>query len=253
MLIKTRTKPKIEIKANTRVILNIQLKNDIDGMENMLSLSSVIEDILDDGSLLIHMPIYQSYHYPLPHDSTFSMLFVVDSEMYALPVQFQERVERGSFILAKISRTGKIRPHQRRDCYRLPCSLPITVERLWLNERELCPDCQPTEGQMINFSDGGMLFATNEHIDKDEKVTITFTFDMGVPETIEGMALRLERIENGKYLFRVAVRFRNKDKAQKRRFYKYIVEMQLQERRRWTQDMQPSNALKQDNEDSEQP
>jgi len=165
------------------------------------------------------------------------MHFFVDSEMYAAPVRFEERTERGGFLFARMRRVGKIKPHQRRDCYRLPCSLPVTVERLWLNEREIYPERQPAEGQIINFSDGGMLFATDENIEKGEKITLTF--DMGKPETIEGMALRTQRIKDGQYLFRVAVRFRNKDICQQRRFYKYIVDKQLEERRRWTQDIQP--------------
>jgi len=58
-------------------------------------------------------------------------------------------------------------------------------------------------------------------------------------ETVEGMALRAERIEDGKCLFRVAVQFRNTDKAQKRRLYKRIVDKQLEEIRRWKQDNKP--------------
>ena len=230
-------KVKAEIKASMRVSLEIQLKNDINGMKNVITLSSVVEEVFDDGSLLIQMPVYQGYHYPLPRDNTFLMHFFEDSEMYALPVQFQERIEQDGFMLAKVRRRGRIKPHQRRDCYRFPCSLPVTVERLWQNEREIYPDRQPTEGQIIDFSDGGMLIATNENIEKGEKITLTF--DMGKIETVEGLALRTERIEDGKYLFKVAVQFRNTDIAQQRRFYKYIVDMQLEQIRRWTQDIQP--------------
>jgi len=52
----------------------------------------------------------------------------------------------------------------------------------------------------------------------------------------------VERIEDGKYLFRVAVQFRNTDKAQKRRLYKRIVDKQLEEIRRWKQDNKPLYA-----------
>lgn len=244
---KTQSKVSAEIRGSMRVILEIQLKNDANGMENKLSLSSVVEERLEDGNILIQMPIHQGYHYPLPRDGSFLMMFFEDGEMYALPVQFVERIERGGFMFARIRRLGRIRPHQRRDCYRLPCSVPVTVERLWINERELYPERQPTEGQMIDFSDGGMLFFTDENIEKDEKITLTF--DLGKPETIEGMALRTVRIEEGKYLFRVAVRFRSKDKAQKQRFYQYIVQKQLEERRRWMQDLQPLYAHETGRED----
>ena len=61
-------KVKAEIKASMRVSLEIQLKTDINGMKNMITLSSVVEEVFDDGSLLIQMPMYQGYHYPLPRD-----------------------------------------------------------------------------------------------------------------------------------------------------------------------------------------
>jgi len=239
-----------EIIAGLRVSLDIELKNDPNGMRNTLTLSSAVEELMEDRRILIQMPVYQGYHYPLPRDDVILMKFFIDSEMYAVKVRFEERVDLDGFVFAKVLRTGKVKPHQRRDCYRLPYSTPITVERMWINERELYPERQPTVGQMINFSDGGMLFATDENIEKGEKITVTF--DLGTVETIEGLALRTERIEDGKFLFRVAVRFRNKDKAQKNRFYRYIVEKQLEELRRWNQDLNPLYAPKQESADTEQ-
>lgn len=178
----------VEIKANMRVALDIQLKNDISGMKNVLSLNTVVEEILEDGYLLIHMPIYQGCYYPLPRDKLFLANFFVDSHMYfALPVQFHEQIQRGGFTLAKIRRFDKIKPHERRDCYRMPCSLPVTVERMWQSERVKHSKLQPAGGQIINFSDGGMLFATNENIENGEKITLIF--DIGQIEFVEGMVL----------------------------------------------------------------
>jgi len=228
-----QTKVPIEIKTNMRVSLDINLKNDLNGMKQVLTLSSVVEEVLDGNCLLIQMPLFQGYHYPLPHDTLLLMIFIADADMYAAPAKFQERIERDGFIFAKMRRLGKLIPHQRRDCYRVPCSLPVTIERLWIKERELYPDRQPTEGKMIDFCDGGMLFFTDENIEAGEKITLTF--DMGNTETVESIALRKERVEDGKYLFKIAAQFKNNDKAQKRRFYKYVVDMQQEERRRWTQ------------------
>ena len=227
----------VKIAVGLRISLDLQFKNDTQGMKNMLTLSSMMEEHLEDGYFLIHMPIYEGYHYPLPRDDAILMKFFIDSEMYACKAMFSERVEQGGFLFAKMRRISRIKPHQRRDCYRLPCSMPVTVERLWKHEREIYPERQPTEGRMINVSDGGMLLATDENIQRGDKITLTF--DLGGVEIIEGMALRAERIEDGKYLFRVAVQFRNTDKAQKRRLYKRIVDKQLEEIRRWKQDNKP--------------
>lgn len=237
MQMKIRTTPIAEIKANMRISFDIQLKNDVDGMKNVITLSSRIEELFEDGSMLVQMPVYKGYHYPLPQDKPFLMKFFNESEMYALQVRFEERIEQDGFMFAKVRRASKVKPHQNRDCYRLPCSLPVTFERLWQSEKGNPPESPPFEGRMINFSDGGMLFFTNENMERGEKITLTF--DFGRSETVKGKVLRVERVENGKYLFRVAVQFKNTDKAQKRRFYKYIIEQQMMERRRWLHNSEP--------------
>ena len=123
MLVHTQFK----IEAGLRVSLDLQLKNDIQGMKNMLTLSSMVEELQEGGYFLIHMPIHEGYHYPLPRDEAMLMKFFIESEMYAFKAVFSERVEQGGFLFAKMRRIGRIKPRQRRDCYRLPCSMPVTV------------------------------------------------------------------------------------------------------------------------------
>ena len=54
----------LKIEAGLRVSLDLQLKNDIQGMKNMLTLSSMVEELQEDGYFLIHMPIHEGYHTP---------------------------------------------------------------------------------------------------------------------------------------------------------------------------------------------
>lgn len=237
MLMKKKDNPIVEIKPDMKVSLDIPHKNE--GVTNVLTLNSIVEEVSTDGRILIQMPTHQGYYYPLPRDNPFLMHFFVDAQMYAVFVQFEERITREHLMFAKVRRFGKITPHQRRDCYRFPCSLPVTIDGFWQSEQEKYPELKSTEGQIIDFSDGGMLFFTYEDIEKGKKITLTF--DMGKVETIEAMVLRSHRVENGKYKLRVAVQFlhSNKDKAQKSRFYKYIVEKQMEERRKLLQDNKP--------------
>lgn len=232
-----RTAAEDAIKAGLRVSLDLRLKDGVSGTENVLTLSSIVEELLEDGYMLIHMPIYQGYYYPLHQDDSVLMKFRVDSELYALYIAFEERVERKNLVFAKVRRIGRIKLHQQRDCYRLPCFLPTTFERVGRSETPDKGQSRIFEGTIVNFSDGGMLFATAENIRKGEK--LTFTFDLNETETVEGTVLRTERKKKGDYLFRVAVRFQSEDVFQKRRFYKYIIDKQLEERRRWTSKGKP--------------
>jgi len=246
---KVKHKSHVEIKVDMRVSLEIRNENAADGMSSFVMLSSVIEEILDDGRLLIHMPLHHGYHYPLPRDNPFLMSFFEGTKMYALPVQFEERTQRDGLMFARVRRVGGIKSHQRRDCFRYPCSLPVVIERLNKNKQSADDEQQAAEGQMINFSDGGMLFATNEELEKGEKIALAF--DIGRAETVTAVALRVESVTDGNFRYKVAVQFRikDKDRAQKQRFYKYIVEMQSLERRRLTQDIKPLYPAKAERKD----
>lgn len=224
-------KSDIDIKTGIHVSLSIEQKGGDGNIPNTLSLASVVEEVFNDGCLLIYMPLHHGYHYPLPKNS-FSMYFSIGTTMYELPVQFQEQVTRDNLVFAKLRRRGAIKPGQRRDCYRLSCSLPVTIEWLGADEKE-----PPIVGQMIDFSDGGVRFGSDVEIEKDKKLTLSF--EIGQVETVNCVVLRTERIENGNKRYRTAVQFKYKDKAQKRRFYKYIMEMQTEERKRQTQGFTP--------------
>lgn len=230
-----KNKATVEIKPGMKIALEVRLKNSTDGMENVLSLCSIVEEILDDDCLLIQMPMHQGYYYPLPIDDEIAMYFFLEPMMYSLPVQFQEQIWQENLLYAKVLRSGKISSYQRRNCYRLPCSFPITVERQPMPEKNSTPEFQTIQGKTINFSDGGMLFSSDEYIEKGEKITLTF--NIGSTETVKAMVFRTEKNTEGNYKFKTAVQFliKDKDAAQKQRFYRYIVEKQLEERRRHTQ------------------
>jgi len=228
-------KVNVRIKEDMKVSLGIE-HNDGKSRKT-ISLSSIIEEVLDDGCLVVHMPMYKRNYYPLEIDSTFLMHFFVGSRMYATPVQYEGRFRNGNFVYAKLRRLGGIENSQRRHCYRLPCSLPVTIERHAANENhqpdeENAANCG--EGQMIDFSDGGMLFATNENIERGEKISLSF--DIGTVETVEAVTLRVERTMGEEYRYKAAVQFHRMEKTQKNRLYKYIADAQREMRKRQVED-----------------
>ncbi|MCL1883597.1 MAG: PilZ domain-containing protein, partial [Defluviitaleaceae bacterium] len=64
-----------------------------------------------------------------------------------------------------------IKSNQRRDCFRLQCSLPISAERPRADSDERP---KPFQGKMLNLSDGGLAFVTNEAVNVGEILTLTF-------------------------------------------------------------------------------
>jgi c-di-GMP-binding flagellar brake protein YcgR len=144
--------------------------------------------------------------------------------MFVIPARFVEKIERERRAFAKLEPLGMVERSQRRDCYRLPISLSVSLRRT------AGEDAPPVSAKMINFSDGGMLIATNESFDKNE--TVTLDFSIGRHETVQGVVLRTEKMRDGMYRFRAAIAFSTAGRAQKERFYRFITEKQMEKMQR---------------------
>jgi len=237
----------IEVTADMKVLLEIERLGGVSEIRGRVSLVSYVEEVLPDGCFLIQMPAHKGYNYPLPRGKAIQMYLFAKSRMFSLAVLFVERVERDNLMFAKMRRIGNIKADQRRDCYRLQCTLPVMVERITDKKNEPPP---PIQCRMVNFSDGGMLFSTNEDFIILEKLVLAF--DIGTDETVDAEVLRYERSEvglnpqlyaNGEKgevcRYQVAVRFLHKCQKQKDRFYRYIIEQQREIIRRQSEE----NAL----------
>jgi len=214
-----------EIKADTKILIEIEGKMDADGNIDILSLSSRVESVEPDGSLLVQMPMHKGAHYLLPRDKPLLVYSFIKQRMFSFRAQFQGPVHMDNLLYAKLRPMSVLLPSQRRNCYRLQSSLPVAIDRLIVND---FGDTERTRnvGQMINISDSGMLFVTNEDIHAGEGITLHF--DLQIPgldrmETISSKTLRTERIYGALYKYKIAVKFMNIGKGQRDFLYKYIV------------------------------
>ena len=240
-----RKKPKqaeFEIAPDTKLLLVIETKSGAEGITNRLSLGSYVEEVISADCFLMQMPVYRGYNYPLSRDEPILMYLLSKSRMYSMTAIFVERVRHDGLLFAKMRKCSPVKPGQRRDCYRLPCELPVLVEVFpTTNYKAKTEPPIPHECQMIDFSDGGMLFATKEAFAIGEKVRLAF--GIGTNEAITAEVLRCERLERSEqieiepsvttsnemanpYRHKTAVKFINKCKKQQNRFYRFIVEQQ---------------------------
>jgi len=213
----------VEIKPDMKVLLELEQTSGTDGLATHISLGSHVEEVMPDGCFLIKMPIHKGYHYPLPKHKPILIYLFAQSRMYSLTVLFVERVKRDNLMYAKVRQLSDIKSNQRRDCFRLLCSLPISAERPAADDDEKPP---PFCGKMLNLSDGGLAFVTKEAVKAGE--ILTLTFNIGTVEIIEAKIRSVEKIEGKEYRYKASVKFIHKCKLQKDYIYKYIVEQQLE-------------------------
>mgnify|MGYP000934989102 CR=1 FL=1 len=223
-------KDEAEITAGMKVSLVIRSSGNTEGSGISQTLSSFTEEIFPDGTLLIHAPIRNGMYYPLPRDTEFNLFFCVGPnpdeicKMYELPVEFGEFIEKDGLKFVTLLRCGLIKFCQRRECFRVNCSLPVKIERF-----NGSGSTQPVAGQMVNFSEGGMLFVSDENIDKGERINLSFCINDD--ENISAVVVRCEAIEEKAYRYKTAVQFIIKDERQRRRFSKFVNDVQYKRMR----------------------
>jgi signal transduction histidine kinase/DNA-binding response OmpR family regulator len=216
------------LREGTKVSVDIRVY-DGEGRRHILSLPSVIEEVYPDGFFLIRPPVYHGAVYPLPQDEMFLIYFMAEKgeerepEMFVIPARFVERIERERSVYAKLEPLGNIEPSQRRDCYRLPILIAVTLKRA-------AAGSIPADATTIDFSDGGMLLATAEKLSVNEKIILEFRIQER--EIVEGTILRAERAGGEQYKFLVAVQFAGISKEQKERFYQFIAQWKMRSRLR---------------------
>jgi len=224
----------IEIKADTKILIEIERPTDEGGTRNALSLGSFVEEVMDDGCLLITMPVHKGAYYPLPRNKPILTYFFIGLRMFSVSVCFQERIVRDKLVYARVKVLNDLQANQRRDCYRLQCQLPVLVDRVLTGSQEPVQEIQPDQPivcEMINFSDGGMLFSTNEVYDIGEIISLIVDIGSVEPESVNAEVLRVEKPYKGTFKYNIAVKFQHKCQKQKERFYRYIVAQQREKLR----------------------
>ena len=217
--------PKLE--EEMRVTLDVETAEEHSGIKKILPLLSAVHKVYSSTSVEIYMPMYQGHNYPLPRGVEIPMFFSDARKMYAVQVEAVERITRGSLAFERLRLVSSIEPSQRRDCYRLKCSLPVEIERQTEIDQGIR---QLHAGKTIDLSDGGMLFVTNADIKEGDKLIVRITLEKE-PETIECIVLRTQPFAKGIYNRSAAVRMINLSPAQGQAIYKFIVEKQREENR----------------------
>jgi len=207
----------MKITANMKIELEIEQENK-GNLHGKTTLYSVVEEIGEDGGLLIHTPVYQRKRYALPDNVIIILRFSIGSNVYVAPVIYAGRVKIGNTEYEKLRQIGDIHLNQRTD-YRFPVTLPVTVERLNADYAN-----KPIKGQTVNISGGGMLLSVSEDIGINER--LAFVFNTGNLETVEGTVLRSEKTNSEKYPYKISVQFAFKIPQHKQRLNKFIADQQ---------------------------
>ena len=220
--------PGFKIETNMKIMLELDQHRDSDESTPQKSLNSNVEEILDDGHFLIGMPIYKGAYYQLPGYKNILAYLFSKSRMFSTEVQFVGRIVRDNITYAKMLQKSDLVHNQRRNSFRLQCTLPLFMEPLPPEDPAEASELPQTmaRGQMIDLSCEGVAFFTDEALEPGDIRIISF--NIGTEEKLEAAVINVQRAHSKEHDYKASVRFNHNCQNQRDRIYKYIVEQQLE-------------------------
>lgn len=193
---------------------------------------SKIYDILDTNLLQIAMPIYEGNIVPLSIGSTYSACFFTDKGLYECQVSVTSRYKNGNLYFLEVKLTSNLNKVQRREFFRLDCSLDATMRIMSDEEYDTGiydEDVSWEKARIVDISGGGVKLLKQGYIEPNEIIVIRF--ELPVEEGLAfmqlvGRILRSSPLQGRAGIYDERIEFININKENRDKIVKYIFECQ---------------------------
>ena len=204
---------------------------------------SQVLDELDNGNMLVAMPIQEGKVIPLSVGEEFMVTFYTKSGLLSCQIVVTGRYKKGTLFLLEIEQKTILEKVQRREYFRLACRIPVEYRIVGDEEREYIEegnayntdevDNQWKNGIMLDLSGGGMRFVSAFREEKG--VLIQVRFDMTIMEESEvvyayASLLRSEQNPNNTSIYDQRIEFFKMDQGLRERIIRFIFQTQRKNR-----------------------
>lgn len=219
------------------------------GNESATGYQSEIFDMKKNGILVLNVPTLHMKLVTLPTNLRYDFMFTTDKGFYLAHGNILNRYRKGNFFLMDVQLTSPLEKFQRREFFRLECSLKATcialgdkdfdVRQIGDVEDYLMDNIDAgysvASGYILNISGGGALFITDYNLSDIAYVIMRIVLhEQDAPnETTDIIARILDQKkneDNGRYYYRMRFIFRNSKLREK--IVQYIFEEQRLLRRK---------------------
>lgn len=200
-------------------------------------LVSQLEEIDEDGELVIQMPMYKGKLVLLSLGSRYELMFYTKRGLYRAVCQVTDRYKEDNFFMVKVMLRSNLTKFQRREYFRLECIIGMDAYELQREEAELLtgakleqrisdPEIAQTlsKAVIVDISGGGIRFISerkheegdclavhmtlsNENIDKDIWVVVSIVSCRKAAPNMERYETRAEYMHLGNKLREVIIKY----------------------------------------------
>lgn len=207
---------------------------------------SQVLDLKYDDTVVAAMPISEGHIVPIEVGEKLEAYFYTTQGIYKSACVVTERGKEGNIYCCKLELTGKFEKFQRREYYRLPCTISADI---MLIDGETVIDYSKQHripeksydniqgGTIVDISGGGARIMSDIRLDKNGYIFLRFPLEMNigvkVVELMGKVILSLESPNRSNY-YDNRIQFREVTSEQRDNIIKYIFEQQrkIQKRER---------------------
>lgn len=208
---------------------------------------SQVLDEAEDGNSLVAMPIQEGKVIPLGVGQEFFATFYTKSGLLRCQIAVMERYKKGSLFLMKIEQKTALQKVQRREYYRLECSMPIEYRNLDEMEKKVIESgteydadkiaLEWKKGVIMDLSGGGIRFISPVAEERDSVMQVRFSIEDGHDVMMiyaYAIVLRSERNQNNNAVYEHRLMFRKMNKTVREKIIRYIFNVQRKNRSKTT-------------------
>lgn len=209
---------------------------------------SQVNDIKEDGSLEITMPIENGKVVLLPLGVRFEFVFYTGSGLYHSIGQIRERYKQDNIFVIVIELHSQLEKFQRREYYRYPCLMNMQFYMISKEDAQQKSTDQIFEGLrdehfyeyqkqavILDLSGGGVRILGEDHLKTDSYILLIIRLcndNIDKQYYIKGHVLASEKKENHPGKFETRIQFMFQEEHVREEIIRYIFEEERKDRQK---------------------
>ena len=178
---------------------------------------SVVEEVLEQDGLTVHMPIEYGRLVRLQKDIQYSVLFFTEKGMLKFTASVSDYEKTDGFNLIKLELISEGERMQRRAFFRFNCVIPFTFT---------LPDSGGTgDGVMKDICGGGIRFVTNSDIGLSDGVRCEVELN-GETLILLGSVLHKQHFPKSVYAYQYRIEFTGVMQTDREKIVQYVYDEQ---------------------------
>ena len=187
------------------------------------SFTSKVEQVIDDNTIDLLVPISYGYLIKLPQDKPYAFNFYTDNGIMRMEATIENYFAEDGFQMMRIKTLTEAQKYQRREFFRFECSIYLRFGIL-ADEYDIArdePKPEMYEALAKDISAGGICFMSNHETGVKERVKCKIPLGSDVLYTF-GVIMYCQKLQDMPYRYQYRVIFSELTSLEKDRIVKYI-------------------------------